>query len=86
MDDGTVGVIFVLIIAITTYKIIALRHQKGGKSSDFQHQLSQELADRDDKSVALEERIRVLEKIVTENHKSSALSEEIDRLKEQTNE
>jgi hypothetical protein len=34
----------------------------------------------------LEERIRILEKIVTDNYKSSALSEEIEKLKEAGNE
>lgn len=34
----------------------------------------------------LEERVRVLERIVTDEHKSSSLKEEIDQLKEANNE
>lgn len=34
----------------------------------------------------MEERIRILEKIVTENYRSSALSEEIEKLREAGNE
>lgn len=42
-------------------------------------------ADRQ-KIAALEERTRILEKIVTDNYKSSALSEEIEKLREVANE
>jgi len=70
----------ILIVAITIYKIISLKHHSRSKSrpGEFQHLLAQELSDCDDKAVALEERIRVLEKIVTDNHHASSPSEDID--------
>lgn len=40
----------------------------------------QALAERDRKIAELEERIRVLERIVTDTHKASSLREEIERL------
>ena len=81
-----VGFLVVLVIATTVYKIVELKHRSKDSSADFLHQMEQELSDRDDRANALEERVRVLEKIVTDNHKSYALSEEIDDLKEQANE
>lgn len=83
--DELIGLLIVMIIAVTIYKLTELKHSNKGKSPEFKHLLAEELADRDDKASALEERIRVLEKIVTDNHKSHALSEEIDQLKEQAN-
>lgn len=86
MSEGVIMTLIVLIIAITLYKIASLKHRGGKHSEEFQHKLAQELADRDDRARALEERIRVLEKIITDNHSSYALSEEIEQLKEQANE
>jgi hypothetical protein len=80
--DQLIGMLIVMIIAVTIYKIISLKHSKKGSSQEFQHMLAEELADRDDKANALEERLRVVEKIVTDNHTSSVLSDEIDNLKE----
>jgi|APSaa5957512493_1039668.scaffolds.fasta_scaffold370795_1 hypothetical protein len=82
MSDEFVGFLIVLVIAATIYKIVALKHTNKGSSKEFQHMLAEELADRDDKANALEERLRVVEKIVTDNHTASALSEEIENLKE----
>ena len=80
MNDGFITVFIILIVAVTVYKIFSLKYHRGSKSksAEFQHLLAQELADRDDKAVALEERIRVLEKIVTDNHRAPALSENND--------
>lgn len=60
----------------------------GGMTEHPQHtQKSKEDAEADrQKILALEQRIRVLEKIITENHKAYSLSEEIDQLQEQVNE
>ena len=85
MDDGFIFALIILIVAVTTYKIISLKHRSSGKSVDFQHLLAQELSDRDDKANALDERIRVLEKIVTDKHSASSLSDEIEQLKNQKN-
>ncbi len=49
-------------------------------SEEFKHALAEELADRDEKVLALEERLQILEKIVTDTHLSSSLSNEIDEL------
>ncbi|MDG2175426.1 MAG: hypothetical protein P8M72_04745 [Gammaproteobacteria bacterium] len=76
------GFLVVLVIATTIYKITSLKHSKKGSSKEFKHMLAEELVDRDDKANALEERLRVVEKIVTDNHTSSVLSDEIDNLKE----
>ena len=88
MGQGIIVAFIVMIVAVTAYKIIELKHKPKKSvtdSEEFRHMLAEELADRDDKANALEERIRVLEKIVTDNHKSSALSEEIDSLDDQAN-
>jgi hypothetical protein len=86
MGDGIIVAFVVMIIATTIYKIIELKHRDRGSSEEFSHQLATELADRDDCARALEERIRVLEKIITDKHSSYALSEEIEQLKEVANE
>lgn len=55
----------------------------GGKTELPFHarKLEEALADRDDRIARLEERIRVLERIVTDTHKSHVLSEEIESLR-----
>jgi len=78
--DELIGLLIIVTIAVTIYKLTELKHSRKGSSPEFKHMLAEELADRDDKANALEERIRVLEKIVTDTHKSHALSEEIDSL------
>lgn len=84
MSPGLILFLITLVVATTIYKIIALKHGSGRVSDAYMHELEKELADRDDRANALEERIRVLEKIVTDDHKSHSLSEEIDKLKENT--
>lgn len=82
MIDEIIGLFVVLTIAITLYKIIELKHRGGKHAEEFRHRLSEELSDRDDRAAALEERVRVLEKIITDNHASYKLTEEIEKLKE----
>jgi hypothetical protein len=82
MSDEFIVFMVVLVIATTIYKIVALKHSNKGSSKEFQHELTEELADKDDRANALEERLRVVEKIVTDNHTANALSDEIDNLKE----
>ena len=84
MSEGIIFAIIVLIVSTTIYRILALKYQHPGKSGKFDHQLAAELADRDDRAKALEERVRVLEKIITETHKSGELYDEIERLKEKS--
>ena len=85
MGSGLLLVFALLIISSTIYKIVELKH-RGRSDDDFRHELEKELADRDDKAVALEERVRVLERIITENYNADSLSDEIDKLKERANE
>lgn len=49
----------------------------------FEKMLGKAMAERDEQADKLRKRIEVLEKIVTDNHKSSTLSDEIERLREQ---
>ena len=81
MADSFFAMLALAILATTVYKIIELKHNARASGSR-----SSEQADRDDRARALEERVKVLEKIVTENYQSSALSAEIDQLREQANE
>lgn len=81
-----IGLFVVMVIAITIYKLVELKHRSRGSSEAFQHQLASELVDRDDRANALEERVRVLEKIITDDHSSYKLSEDIENLKERSNE
>lgn len=87
--NGLYILLSILVLMVTIYKIVELKHRpRSGKESDdeFRHMLERELADRDDRANAIEERVRVLEKIITENYQSDTLAKEIDQLKEQANE
>lgn len=87
--NGLYVLLSLLVLTVTIYKIFELKHNAKHREKDsdeFRHFLEQELSDRDDKANALEERVRVLEKILTENYKSDTLAKEIDQLKEQANE
>lgn len=54
-------------------------HASGGSSKDLTRKLEAELVKRDETIRKLEERVRVLERIVTD--RSTTISEEIDRLR-----
>ena len=81
MNDEVIGLFVVIVISVTIYKLVALKHRGRDSIDAFEHQLAAELADRDDRANALEERVRVLEKIITDTHSSQALSDEIENLK-----
>ena len=81
MSDEVIGLFVIMVIAVTVYKLVELKHRGRGGSDAFEHQHAAELADRDDRANALEERVRVLEKIVTDTHSSHVLSQEIEKLK-----
>lgn len=49
----------------------------------FQKLLEKAMAERDAEIQSLRERVEVLEKIVTDGHKSNALADEIERLRDQ---
>lgn len=49
----------------------------------FQKLLEKAMVERDGEIRALRERIEVLERIVTDNHKRTSLADEIDRLRDQ---
>jgi hypothetical protein len=49
----------------------------------FQKLLDKAMAERDEEISDLRERIQTLEKIVIDTHKSSRLSDEIEKLREQ---
>jgi hypothetical protein len=48
----------------------------------FQKLMEKAMAERDEEIQALKERVAVLEKIVTDTHKSHSLAEEIDKLRD----
>lgn len=47
----------------------------------FDRMLDKAMAERDDRIQSMEERIRVLEQIVTDGHKRHSLADEIERLR-----
>jgi hypothetical protein len=48
----------------------------------FERMLDKAMRERDEHQRSLEERIEVLEKIVTDGHKASSLADEIERLRD----
>lgn len=48
----------------------------------FRKMFEKEMSDRDSEIQQLRERVEVLEKIVTDGHKSSSLADEIERLRD----
>jgi molybdopterin-biosynthesis enzyme MoeA-like protein len=48
----------------------------------FQEMMEKAMEERDNEVQALKERVAVLEKIITDNHKSNNLAEEIERLRD----
>ena len=58
-----------------------------GETPHPAHAKDRDQADKDREKIArLEERIRILEKIVTDNYRSSELSDDIEKLREVANE
>lgn len=92
------GMAFVLIVIAMIRKAIMdgirMRASERGAAWDkdgnlavppmFERMFDKNMQTRDEKFRALEERIQVLEKIVTDSHKSSSLSDEIERLRDKT--
>jgi|Laugresp1bdmlbsn_1035097.scaffolds.fasta_scaffold16931_2 hypothetical protein len=84
----------VAIICWAIIKMYKIKHGVSDASSDwdnknlhtppmFNKMMGKAMAERDAEVQSLKERVIVLEKIITDTHKSHSLSEEIERLREQ---
>lgn len=82
----------IAILAWAAIKITRIKHgaERGWHESPrnthvppmFEKMLEKAMEERDAEIANLRERIEVLEKIVTDNHKSASLASEIDRLRD----
>jgi hypothetical protein len=83
------------VIAIICWCIVAVVRAKNGVGPMWHHRshnlqtppmfqklLDKEMAERDAEIQQLRGRVEVLEKIVTDSHKSSSLADEIERLRD----
>jgi hypothetical protein len=74
---------------VTIVKTVCANKQQWGKNGNlsvpplFEKMFEKAASERDEKIRKLEERIVVLEKIVTDSHRSSRLADEIDKLRDE---
>lgn len=88
------GMVFTaVIVGMIIYAIVAVVKSKHARDERwraqnsevpplFEKMLEKAMAERDRKQVQLQHRIEVLERIVTDTHKSHSLTEEINKLRE----
>ena len=81
MNGGQVMVVMIVLIVMIT-SIIKSRHKAAGRGEAASITNDPEAARLRDEVQQMKERIQVLERVITDNHKSVDLDREIERLRD----